>query len=244
MQKENLVTFKGEIDGVLIKLDSNAPFDNVLIALKQKLDTGKKFFANAKITFRFKGRELSKTEKEQIIELLTNLNIVDIVFLHPFEETEEDKKKAQRQENNVPSLHPASNTIVKSMKDNPKPKKLNTSDTYYFYGILRSGQEIIHDGSVVVLGDVNPGAVVRAGENIIIMGNLKGRAFSGLDRKKNKSFIIAQGMNPEQIGIGAYVANSPKEKNTLSTTPEIAYASENRIYVEEIDFKSLQNMVE
>ncbi len=115
---------------------------------------------------------------------------------------------------------------------------------YYFYGILRSGQEIIHTGSIIVLGDVNPGAVVRAGENIIIMGNLKGRAFSGLDRKKNKSFIIAQGMNPEQIGIGAYGANSPKEKNTLSTTPETAYASENRIYVEEIDFKSLQNMVE
>ena len=38
-------------------------------------------------------------------------------------------------------------------------------------GSLRSGQKIEFEGSVIVVGDVNPGAEIKAGGNIIVLGS-------------------------------------------------------------------------
>ena len=44
---------------------------------------------------------------------------------------------------------------------------------------LRSGQKEEYSGSIVICGDVNAGAEVIAGGNIMIMGALRGLAHAG-----------------------------------------------------------------
>ncbi|OOB79032.1 MAG: hypothetical protein ATN34_03215 [Epulopiscium sp. Nele67-Bin002] len=238
MPNDNLVIFKGEVDGLLVMLDEEARFEDLLRCFIKKLEQNKGFFDGAKIVVRFKGRKLGEFEKECIIELLATQNIVEIVFLHPFDDeaterltiTPKEKKKIVKNTNSK-----AAAIINARSKDKPR-----ISNTYYHAGILRSGQEIVQDGCIVVMGDVNPGAVVKASENIIILGTLKGRAFAGDGNDNKKSFIISYGINAEQIGITNHIVNSPRTKMCA----QIAYIDKEQIYIKEIDFKSLQNMIE
>ena len=69
-------------------------------------------------------------------------------------------------------------------------RDIATSETQFHRGSLRSGQKIEFEGSLVVLGDVNAGAEVLAGENIVVLGILRGMAHAGA--KGNKEAIIAQ----------------------------------------------------
>ena len=68
-------------------------------------------------------------------------------------------------------------------------KDIATSETKFHRGSLRSGQRVEFEGSLVILGDVNAGAEVVAGENVVVVGILRGLAHAGA--KGNKEAIIA-----------------------------------------------------
>ena len=80
--------------------------------------------------------------------------------------------------------HWALHGIVKSFN-----QKIKTSETIFSRASLRSGQKLEYEGSIVIVGDVNAGAEVIAGENIIILGDLRGLAHAGA--KGNQEAIIA-----------------------------------------------------
>lgn len=46
--------------------------------------------------------------------------------------------------------------------------------------IVRSGQVLETEGDLLLIGDVNPGGMVKAGGNIFILGSLRGIAHAGL----------------------------------------------------------------
>lgn len=92
-------------------------------------------------------------------------------------------------------------------------------DGQFYRGTLRSGQSLESDGSVVVVGDVNPGASVSAKGNVVVLGCAKGylSAGSGGD---DHAFVAALDMQPMQIRIGKHIARSAdgepeKKKNSL-----------------------------
>ena len=57
------------------------------------------------------------------------------------------------------------------------------SETKFIQNSLRSGQRQEYSGSIVICGDVNAGAEVIAGGNIMILGSLRGLAHAGANRK-------------------------------------------------------------
>lgn len=93
----------------------------------------------------------------------------------------------------------------------PFKKEIATSDTKFIRTSLRSGQKIEFEGSIVVLGDVNCGAEVIAGENIVILGTLRGLAHAGA--KGNKEAIISAGnIEATQIRISNIVRECEKDE--------------------------------
>ena len=56
------------------------------------------------------------------------------------------------------------------------------SETKFVQHSLRSGQKEEYPGSLVICGDVNAGAEVIAGGNIMILGALRGLAHAGANR--------------------------------------------------------------
>ena len=73
--------------------------------------------------------------------------------------------------------------------------------THFYRGTLRSGAKIESDGSVVVIGDVNPSSIIRARGNVIVLGRLNGTVYAGLNGD-DKAFVTAIYFNPIQLTIG------------------------------------------
>jgi len=85
-------------------------------------------------------------------------------------------------------------------------------------------------GSVVVLGDVNPGGEVVAGGDVIVVGKLMGLAHAGAEGNRDAA-IWALSMDAKQLRIADLVARAPEE-GFQSQGPERAVVKDGRIVLE------------
>jgi len=93
-------------------------------------------------------------------------------------------------------------------------------DDIIHVGTVRSGDRISSNGNLCIIGDVNPGAIISAKQNIYVWGKLLGIAFSGNSGNKN-AYIASLYLNPLQLRIADMVAIGPKDKPN-NYYPEIA----------------------
>jgi septum site-determining protein MinC len=84
------------------------------------------------------------------------------------------------------------------------------ADALYLEMTVRSGVEIRHPGTVIILGDINPGGIVVADGDIIIWGRLRGVAHAGA-KGNRESLIMALQMEPTQLRIADAVARAPEK---------------------------------
>lgn len=89
-------------------------------------------------------------------------------------------------------------------------------------GTLRSGDHLEVDGSVLLLGDVNPGARISGGGNVLVWGRLRGIAHAGSQGDRS-ALIVALQLRPLQLRIADIVARGPEE------TPPAGLAEEARV---------------
>ena len=98
---------------------------------------------------------------------------------------------------------------------------------------VRGGQEIKTKSSVMVCGNVNPGAQIIAGGSIDIRGTCRGIVHAGAFGN-TKAFIIADKLMPLQIRIANVVARPPDQFEE-SGHPEKATIKDGQIVIEPID---------
>jgi septum site-determining protein MinC len=94
---------------------------------------------------------------------------------------------------------------------------------------LRSGQLIRHPGHVIVLGDVNPGAEVIAGGNVLVWGRLRGMVHAGATGNQG-SVVCALDLAPTQIRIAGHISVSPDRRG--KPRPEKAYVKDGSLIAE------------
>jgi septum site-determining protein MinC len=107
------------------------------------------------------------------------------------------------------------------------------NNALYVPNTVRSGQRIVHAGTVIVGGDVNAGAEVIAEGDILIFGTLRGLAHAGC-RGDERARIVAGNMRPQQVRIAAKIARSPEESTRATSggrTPEVARIDNGEIEV-------------
>jgi septum site-determining protein MinC len=78
-------------------------------------------------------------------------------------------------------------------------------------GTLRSGDHLQAEGSVLLLGDLNPGARISAGGHVLVWGRLRGVAHAGR-RGDSSAKIVALQLRPLQLRIAGAVARGPEER--------------------------------
>lgn len=76
-------------------------------------------------------------------------------------------------------------------------------------GTLRSGDHLQAEGSVLLLGDVNPGARISAAGNVLVWGRLRGIAHAGVAGDRNARIVALQ-LRPLQLRIADVVARGPE----------------------------------
>jgi septum site-determining protein MinC len=97
------------------------------------------------------------------------------------------------------------------------------AEPLYLQITVRSGIEIRHPGTIVILGDLNPGGSVIAAGDIFIWGRLRGIAHAGASGNPNCRIMALQ-MEPTQLRIADALARAP-EKPPAQFYPEVAYVS-------------------
>ena len=83
------------------------------------------------------------------------------------------------------------------------------SDLLVHRGTLRSGDHLQAEGSVLLLGDVNPGARLSAAGNVLVWGRLRGIAHAGVSGNR-EARIVALQLRPLQLRIADVVARGPE----------------------------------
>jgi septum formation inhibitor MinC len=95
---------------------------------------------------------------------------------------------------------------------------------------LRSGQRVDTEHTLVILGDVNSGAEVYAGGDIIVLGNLRGVAHAGAYESSGGGRVIfALNLQPTQLRIGQVITRGGEPGGSQ---PEVARVEGETIVVE------------
>ncbi|MBE9102584.1 septum site-determining protein MinC [Vacuolonema iberomarrocanum] len=116
-----------------------------------------------------------------------------------------------------------------SYLNQPSEAGKSLEEPLYVQTTVRSGMEIRHPGTVVIVGDVNPGSSVIADGDILVWGSLRGVAHAGASGNI-RCLIMALRLEPTQLRIGEQVARAP-EKAPAQFSPEVAYVREDGIRI-------------
>ena len=119
--------------------------------------------------------------------------------------------------------------LTPTLTSEPKIAGTPLADSLYLQMTIRSGVEIRHPGTVIILGDVNPGGIVIAEGDILVWGRLRGVAHAGVGGNR-ECLIMALQMEPTQLRIADAVARAP-EKNPTQFHPEVAYVTDDGIRI-------------
>lgn len=266
----NKVIIKGNKYGISIVLDPDMDFEELLEELKLRISNADSFFDSKKqIAASFEGRELSNEELDRILLLIRQESQLNIQYIidnndkvqDTFREVVTSVENDLESEDNYFNDEVLANDFNEVNIDYNNDNVINASSTGMFYkGTLRSGQKLEADNSIVIIGDVNPGASVVAGGNIVIIGSLTGSVQAGASGNRN-CFVIALSMSPIQIQIADIIARSSDKKNfdkkslerlfdrkssdrkSLKQEAMIATVISDHIYVETISKSAIQDIV-
>ncbi len=98
---------------------------------------------------------------------------------------------------------------------------------------LRSGQRVHFRGNVVVVGDVNPGAEITAGGDIIVMGWLRGVAHAGAYGDE-RAIVSAFRLEPTQLRIAHLIGRAPDDvEESAPKVPEFAEVREGHLVIDQ-----------
>lgn len=112
----------------------------------------------------------------------------------------------------------------------PKETTLTGERAVFVQRTLRSGYSIQNKGHVVVIGDVNPGAEIIAGGNIIVWGRLRGMVHAGAEGNE-QAVVCALDLSPTQLRIAGQIATTPQRKG--KPQPEVARLQEGQVVAEQ-----------
>ncbi len=202
------IKISGETDNIIIKLNEEATQEEILDSLKKKITDLKKIYKEANNPIFVTGKILKNSEMKEIKNLINSKIDVKVDFDSP----------------KTLGLH----GIKRSFN-----QEIESSDTKFYKGSVRSGQRIEYEGSIVILGDVNGGAEIIAGDNVVVLGILRGLAHAGAKGNK-KAMIAAASIECKQIRIANIIKEieeKDEEGNIIETTRKTYASVENDVIV-------------
>ena len=176
----NNIKISQTIDEIILNVNVTADVDKVYEELKNKIIKLKEFYKSAKIPIRITGKLFTDNEIEKLREIINNEIDVEVNFDSP---------------SDLLGLHAIKKTFE---------TETDISETKFIKTSIRSGQIEEYSGSIVIMGDVNPGGQVIAGGNIAIVGALRGLAHAGAGGN-TKALITANYIDVTQVRIANLV---------------------------------------
>ena len=223
---KNPVIIKSFHNGLSLYLDENMEFDMLLKEIALKFRESSQFFKDDNMVISFEGRKLTEEDERKIVDVITensSLNIVCIIGKD--EDTNQNYIRALEQ------LTFHQNEIENAGQ--------------FYKGTLKDGQILETENSIIVLGDVYPGACIISKKDIIILGGLFGQAYAGVSGYEGH-FVVALEMSPEKLKIGEFKYKTSEKQSKWSikpkVLPKIAYVSDGQVIMKAITKELLNDL--
>jgi len=213
------VDIKGTQDGLLVTL-GKGELASLLAELEERLGGTASFFKGGQVALEVGQRELSSEEIGHIQALLAQNEVALGTVISEAPVTRAAARRLGLE-------------TKRSSRPEPRPERRaeeDFSEGTLIRCTLRSGQVIRHPGHVVVVGDVNAGAEVIAGGDIVIWGRLRGTVHAGATGD-DQTIVCALDLAPTQLRIGKHIARPPEGKPRRRIIPEVASVEEEKIIV-------------
>lgn len=215
------VRLKGYPNGIQIVIDKDAELEEVLAQVAEKFKDSEKFFGKSKKVLSFEGKRLTQEEEDAIVNTIRescSLSIVCVISKDTNEAFEQALQEKQQEK---------------------------SDKAQFFRGNVGRRDVLEMEQSVIILGNVESGGLVISQGDIIVLGELLGNAYAGVDGRPH--FIAALHMEPEKIRIGETKGKyMPKNRWRMGRkdTPKIAYLKDAQIVFEDIEYTEelLQNL--
>lgn len=223
------VRFKGE-DGRLLLLlppESDAPsaltWTDLWFQFKNRLGAGERFWQpNTPVHLIARDRLLDGRQLQDIVDALAE---VQLQLKRVYTSRRQTAVAAATAGLSVEQQAPVGQLNLHQ----PEATGQALAEPLYIQSTLRSGMEVRHPGTVIVLGDVNPGSSIIADGDVLVWGALRGVAQAGATGN-NRCMIMALRLDPTQIRIADFVARAP-ETPPLQYYPEVAYVAADGIRI-------------
>ena len=218
------ITVKGIREGVLITLGT-AEVPDLLATLAELVESREAFFRGGKVALQVGELKLTADDVAGLCQVFEERGVTVWAVIG----TEPSTQAAAR-------TRGLETSFPVPVPQQP-PEAADVPELAFGTGILvqrtmRSGQSVSHIGHVVVIGDVNPGAEVIAGGDVIVWGHLRGIVHAGAMGDAERS-VCALDLSPTQLRIGNHIARPPDgRRRSREIRPERAYVSNGQIVAE------------
>jgi septum site-determining protein MinC len=219
-ETNSLIQIKGLRDGLLVSLD-DAPWEDQRSALLLQVDSQPAFFQGARLALDVASQVLHVNE---LVELRDQLSERSIALWAVISESPTTEHTAQ--------LLGLATRISKPRPEEARQfsvEDLGEDTALFLNRTLRSGTRIEFAGHVVVLGDVNPGAEIVAGGDVIVWGRLRGMVHAGAEGD-DQAIVCALDLAPTQLRIAGHISITPKRRG--KPQPEVARVADGQVTAE------------
>jgi septum site-determining protein MinC len=213
----NRISIKGIRQGLLVTL-GDGDWCRVLETLEAHLGENPAFFRGGRVALDVGGRALTHTQIEDVRTMVARHRVEMWALVSSNAST----RAAARESGLVIDLGP-----FRERERAPEDTKGPSGEVILVRRTLRSGQTLRHPGHIVILGDVNPGAEVVAGGDIVVWGKVRGLVHAGALGNED-AVICALDLAPTQLRIGGHIARSPEERPS-QLVPEKASVRDGQI---------------
>ena len=253
LDRGGIVTARGTGDGLILRLDGRVPHETLRAAVVDFLSSRRAFLGGNEVAIEWVGAKPSDILITELSDLLSDEfgitvkasrlkeskgddahSVHDISMAREKRELESDKTLGLF--GGVENLAFADEELAKKGPSESKSDAVadaflwDDPDARMIYATLRSGQKIETEHSVVIFGDINSGAEIVAGGDIVVLGTLRGVAHAGAyDETGGGRFIMALNLQPTQLRIGSVISRGSSEGQKSA---EIARVEANMITVE------------
>lgn len=220
------IRIRGTREGIGVSLPEHLDTATLINEVRATIDARRDFFQGAQVILDYATRRPDHEEVRAIEALLdeADIGLRSISVARP-------EYGAMLREMGYAQVHVVAPSSQRERDfRRPTPSRRTgepQTQALYVKRTLRSGTSIEHDGDVVIIGDVNPGAHVAAGGDVIVWGTLRGTVqagASGVARNEN-AIICALRLEPTQLRIGSRVARPPDGNGWAGDGPQSAFIS-------------------
>jgi septum site-determining protein MinC len=224
---QGYIAIKGTRNGLLLTLEPETPFSELLNALSQRLSEAPGFFRGASLALDTTRRKLRVSERTQLEALLANYQM-SVTSLEQTSTAVHNEREVSSStiDLSLTTQMAGEQTQIQAHQLDPR----DSDDTLFLRRTIRSGQAIQHASNIIVMGDVNAGAEIVAGGDIMVWGVLRGMVHAGYPDNEN-AIVCSLLLAPVQLRIAHLLSRPPDEFEGIAR-PEFAAIKNGQIVVE------------